>query len=492
MTIAPHASARDAVPADWDKYWGTPIPFHRKELAALKAEFERLASTVACSEESAAFSHLVHPFTNRVRPVYRWFRYKEAFAPELAREIVGRLGAGDSGVVVDSFAGVATTQLALQCDPRIQRALGVEYSPLAHFIGETKIGWAALRADYLEKKVSEVLRFSRRTRVTIPELTAFHDSEILPENVALDLASARDRIKEVSRGRVRDFLLLGLAAIVEDVSGAAKDGRALRIARDRVRRSTSLAGEVGLTVRSALRRQYGAMLADLRLLDEQRPAALQADVSHHRGDARDLEAALLGEVGPQGVGLFAYSPPYLNCIDYTEVYKLELWLLEFVVNQKQFRDVRLGTLRSHPSVEFPARDYMVNILGTHHEITYLVRAIASFVERHHVRPVNGRTIWNYFDDMTKVLQQQYEYLEPGGHAVCVVANSTFSRRDRQEDGTWCERWRLPILTDVIIAHTAKAIGFESADIWRARDLQPRNVLSGAARESLIVMRKASS
>lgn len=490
MTVAHQPASGDALPIEWDRYWGSPIPFHRKELAALKAEFERLASTISCSDESAAFSHLVHPFTNRVRPVHRWFHYKEAFAPELAREIVGRLGVGSSGVVVDSFAGVATTQLALQCDPRIQQTLGVEYSPLAHFIGKTKLGWADMKADYLEKKTSEVLRFSRRTRVTIPELTAFHDEEILSEAVSRDLASARDRIREVSRGRVRDFLLLGLAAVVEDVSGAGKDGRALRISRNRLRRSTSLAGEIGLPVRTALRRQYEAMLADLRLLDGQRQAAQRATVNHLRGDARDLSAAFHGEIAPQSVGLFTYSPPYLNCIDYTEVYKLELWLLEFVTSQKEFRDIRLGTLRSHPSVEFPTRNYIGEILGIQHNLAYIVRAISSFVERHHVRPVNGRTIWNYFDDMTKVLQQQYHYLEPGGQSVCIVANSTFSRRDRQDDGTWVERWRLPILTDVLLAHIAKAIGFDSVGIWRARDLQPRNVLSGAARESLIVMQKA--
>lgn len=492
MTLVYQPTADDALPADWDRYWGSPIPFHRKELAAVKAEIEYLASEIECSEESATFSHLVHPYTNRVRPVYRWFHYKEAFAPELTREIAGRLGAGDSGIVVDPFAGVATTQLALQCDPRVQNVLGIEYSPLAHFVGKTKLGWANLKPDYLERKVKEALRFSRKTRVAIPELAAFHDKEIISDAVARDLASARDRIKEISRGPVRNFLLLGLAAIVEDVSGAAKDGRALRITRTRVRHATSLAGKVGLPVRPALKAQYDAMLADLRLLENQQPAAFSSSAEHLRGDARELEAVLYGRVDQEGVGLFAYSPPYLNCIDYTEIYKMELWLLEFVVNQNQFRNVRLGTLRSHPSVEFPERNYVEEILGKRHNLTYLLRAITSFVERHHARPVNGRTIWNYFDDMTRVLWQQFRYLEPGGHAVCVVGNSTFSRRDREEDGTWTERWRLPVVTDVILAHIAKAIGFDPVSIWRARDLQPRNVSVGTARESLIVMRKPAA
>jgi hypothetical protein len=54
--------------------------------------------------------------------------------------------------------------------------------------------------------------------------------------------------------------------------------------------------------------------------------------------------------------LSCFSPPYLNCIDYTELYKIELWLMEHIASQEQFRETRLGTLRSHPSVKFPARN----------------------------------------------------------------------------------------------------------------------------------------
>jgi hypothetical protein len=55
-----------------------------------------------------------------------------------------------------------------------------------------------------------------------------------------------------------------------------------------------------------------------------------------------------------------------------------------------------------------------------------------------------------------------------------------------------EVWRIPILTDVLLAHIARAAGLADVQIWSARELRPRNVQSGAARESLVVARKPKS
>jgi hypothetical protein len=91
--------------------------------------------------------------------------------------------------------------------------------------------------------------------------------------------------------------------------------------------------------------------------------------------------------------------------------------------------------------------------------------------------------------MFEVWQGQYRLLADDGVAVCVVANSTFARRERGDDATRKELWRMPLLTDVLLAHLAKLAGFAHAEIWTARDLRPRNVQRGSARESLVVAYK---
>jgi hypothetical protein len=90
--------------------------------------------------------------------------------------------------------------------------------------------------------------------------------------------------------------------------------------------------------------------------------------------------------------------------------------------------------------------------------------------------------------MEEVLHEQYRTLEPGGAIACVVANSTFSRRIKEEARA-SEIWRIPILTDVLIARLAEAVGFSGIEIWVARDLQAKNVSGGLARESIVIARK---
>jgi hypothetical protein len=486
-----------ALPQDWERLWGDPSPFFRRQLRDLKRGFEELAVGIELSEASGGLADLVHPQVNASVPVHRWYHYKEAFSYRLPREVIARLGTGESRVVADVFGGVGTTGLALQCDPRVERVISIEYSPLAHLVGTAKLAWARLSPRRMQRLAAEASRFRANRQAELPELAAFHNPEIFHPVVAADLVSAQRHVDAMDISAAeRRFLLVGLAAIVEDCSGAMKDGRALRIVRDRHRRASSL-GEVRHTVdganvvRPALRRQWLAMVDDLVALGPHRSSVDHAKATHLRGDARHLDQTTVSgrpALADASVGLHCYSPPYLNCIDYTEVYKLELWCLGLVTTQAEFRDVRLGTLRSHPSIEFPSRPYVAG-LGTALAVQQ-VEAVASFLERNNVRVGIGRMVRNYFADMTQVLREQHRTLEPGGRAVCIVGNSTFSRRDPKGNARE-EQWRVPILTDVLLAALGRSVGFESAEIWSARDLRPRNVGAGAARESFVVLGKAS-
>jgi hypothetical protein len=491
----PHGDLESSLPSKWDDHWGEPSPFFRRQLRELKRGFEYIASDIELDEPGAELASLVHPQANAAVPVHRWYQYKEAFSHRLPHAVVARLGAGDSRVVADVFGGVATSALALQLDPRVARVISVEYSPLAHLVGRTKLRWHELSPTRLRRVAAAASRFRPRRTEDIPDLSAFHNEDIFKPAVVAELIAARRQINSLDiPARERDFLTVGLAAIVEDCSGVMKDGRALRIVRDRRRRRSSLAArdrdDAGaLSVRQALTAQWNSMIDDLENLARQRRAVDRGKSVHLRGDARHLDKVRAegDEIMPSGtVGLHAYSPPYLNCIDYTEVYKLELWALGLVASQAEFRNLRLGSLRSHPSVEFPSRPYFDGLEST--QVVHQVHAIASFLERNHARAGIGRMVRNYFADMTQVLREQHRTLEPGGTSVCIVGNSTFSRRDVNSRGR-VEQWRVPMLTDVLIGGLALELGFESAEIWPARDLRPRNVDAGTARESFVILRK---
>jgi hypothetical protein len=426
--------------------------------------------------------------------VHRWFRYKEGFSPALLSAVLDELGITEQVRVADVFGGVGTTGLSGLVEPRVREVRSVEYSPFARFAGRTKLAWPTLSPQRLGRLLPAALAYDRFRPVDVPELAAFSNRDIFSPNRIRTLLAARDHLRELDDASEdeRAVLLLGLAAVIEDLAGAMKDGRALRIKRGRSRRASSLAETPPLVdargvVKRALAGQWTAMIHDLRALAAHRAQALETPTHHLAGDARMLSSIRLDRdqvAFPDGwAGLSLFSPPYLNFIDYTELYKLELWLMEYVIDQAAFREMRLGTLRSHPSVRFPERTYFEN---TAHVAIELVLGLSEWVAARGTRQEVAPVIRQYFEDMLEVWREQLRIVASGASAVCVVANSTFSRRQNDSRAGHHELWRLPVLTDVILAHLALVAGFKDVRIIEARQLRPRNVQGGRARESLVV------
>jgi hypothetical protein len=497
-TVSSAPSAQHDTPLDrWDQLWGSPagpppLPWHRIERAS-----RRLAEAVPCSDLSGTFEHLVGSEELRSEPLHRWFTYKEGYSPRLLDAVITQLKLDDGLHVADVFGGVATTALAGQVHPKVAEVRSLEYSPWAHFAGTTKLSWTSLDPMRLRALLPSGLDFSADPHLSFPHLAAFENPRIFDPETVMKMLSAREHLAELpgATAAERAFLLLGLGAVVEDLSNAIKDGRALRIISGRKRRASSFALHRPAVsargrVKRALAGQWTAMIEDLESCAGRRELALATPVAHVKGDARQPIAARLADetdaFPDNWAQLSCFSPPYLNCIDYTEVYKLELWLMQHVSTQDEFREIRLGTLRSHPSVRFPHRGYFE---GMKHPVIDLVKEISMWVSDQGGRREVGPVVAEYFEDMMQVWREQARLLASGGVAVCVVANSTFSRRERDSSKTLKEHWRMPLLTDVILAHLATLAGFEDVEIWKARELRPRNVRGGSARESLVVARK---
>jgi hypothetical protein len=465
-------------------------------LARLRREAKALAGEIDAIDHTAVFGGLVGSGDLRVAPVHRWFTYKEGFSPQLLGAVIETLALSGGLHVVDVFGGVATTALAGLVHPEVKEVRSVEYSPFARFAGQTKLQWPDLDAARLRRLIRHALSYDSAKSVNLPTLSTLRNPEIFSPQRLHALLRARDHLAELPScdQPERDFLLLGLAAVIEDLSGAIKDGRALRIKRNRRRRPSSFARTVPETpvsgaVKRALAGQWTAMLGDIEALTTSADLTQGKQSFHISGDARHLKTATLDDGAPALPGEWAdlslFSPPYLNCIDYTEVYKLELWLTGLITSHEEFRETRRGTLRSHPSVRFSERHYFE---GCQSPVVAAIGHVASWLQGQGARPELGQVVRQYFEDMLQVWREQRRIVREGGCAVCVVANSTFSRREREDGNPPRELWRVPLLTDVFLAHLAREAGFKSVEIWTARELRPRNVRDGRARESLVVAR----
>ena len=70
---------------------------------------------------------------------HRWFRLTPSFGPELVHHVLAELGATNSSVVLDPFAGAGTT--LIECKLNNLECYGFEINPFLHFVGKTSLHW---------------------------------------------------------------------------------------------------------------------------------------------------------------------------------------------------------------------------------------------------------------------------------------------------------------------------------------------------------------
>ncbi|MGA2325237.1 MAG: hypothetical protein ABSH05_03030 [Bryobacteraceae bacterium] len=429
----------------------------------------RLAEAEFPIRTDATLADKVIAASNDTQPVHRWFKFKESFAPALLKRIILRLypaGMPKKFSILDPFTGVGTTLLAAEQlaadDPSAAiHTTGIERNPFIHFAARTKVNWRHVEYPQLLRTGQRAIECAEDTPVDLPALSSIRTGRCISQHVSKRLLAIQHAIRELTDGPTRDALLLGVAASIEPLSKVRKDGRALRI----VRKSHP-------QMRTVLTSKWQQIQADCETLTKMaRASAFHPTLIN--GDGRDLRRAGIQD---ESTDLVFTSPPYPNNIDYTEVYKLELWLLGFIRSEKEFLSLRKTTFRSHPTcaTPTPAAAFTEQVkTGT------LERLLGPILERAQAQPWRHRLFEGYFSDMWKTLEECYRCLRKGGHAVFVVGNSLHGRPG--------SAYLVP--TDLVIADMARSIGFETHETVIARNLKRRLSGNHFLRESIVTVRK---
>lgn len=447
-----------------------------KEITQLEKQYDKIQKQFRVESGNGSLTDATQFSVNQDLPVHRWFHFKEGFAANIltAAGVDTSILNDEGKVFLDPFCGSGTSLLAgdIQHHWHCQR-IGVEINPFLSFVTRTKTSWRDYKPDRIEELGKKILATPLKRRLPRnqwPELSTFHNSEMFSPSKVSALVDAVNRIYGLT-DLERDVLMLGIAAAAERVSFYRKDGRALR----KLRSKSKIVERKNLVVDDVLRDIWSGYATDLRLLQSQDDNN-RGSCMVIQGDGREISFPDGLEIMPGQVNLIAYSPPYLNQIDYTEVYKVELWLLRFVTNQEQMLSLRKQTLRSHASVAFFA-----NGTNLPEDVINSVLLAASIVEKTgtkwHLRFRD--TAFGYFEDMLSSLSRQYELLVPNGQAVCVVANSSHGSKSH----------RVPVVSDLLIARLAQSIGFEVEKLLVARKMPRRDSINGFSRESVIILKR---
>lgn len=345
-------------------------------------------------------------------PFQRWFKFKEAFAPQLVLDILRKHGDKPVERCVDPFGGCGTT--GLTCQFVGVHPVLIEVNPFIADLAEAKL--ATYDIDRLTFDFVGVRTHARRQNVSHMELLA---------EAPATLCEPGDRKRWVFPKAVLDRILQYRAAIdsIEDEANR----RLLRVLLGSV-----VVGVSNVTVNGKGRKYRGSWMNQQRTArevdDAFQAAFLNAvnDIARYGKRAQTSYELLRGtclqrldQVEPCDLALF--SPPYPNSFDYTDIYNLELWVLGYLKTRDDNKRLRQATLRSH-----------VQAGGQH---TYslapsaMLRQTIAELESEKERLWDERLpdmIGAYFDDMHQLLKQLRTTLRPGGRAVIVIGESSYA------------------------------------------------------------------
>jgi DNA modification methylase len=401
---------------------------------------------------------------NLTLPRHRWYMFKEGFSEELVNEAI-KDASGDSSKlnILDPFAGSGTTLVvAGRTD---HNATGVEVNPFLAFASRAKCvpgGWERSASQFELEKLLDSSKHEipsplegKSTFTERPGLKKWlFNRSVLRGFTALDQALDKE-------SKYCGPLRLALIASLMQCCNGKRDGKCLRYRKGW--------------------RSFGLTSADLRSVFKERAELVVDDVVHHsfnaegiqviEGDAREC----LKNLELQKFDLIVTSPPYLNSLDSSDVYRPELFAGGFVDNNDELRDIRLETVRSHVQVAWEPSETVSSPM---------LSPIVDYLSKQELWDNRlPSMVQSYFTDMATVLRQAALLIKPGGKAWIVVSTSAYGG--------------IEIPVDLILADVGTRNGWELVGVYVLRQLrtsaQQWNELQAGAekplRESLIILQR---
>lgn len=392
------------------------------------------------------YRELVTFSQNKILPIYNWFYYKEGFSRDLVFNILQKFEIPKGSKILDPFCGTGTTLFAAK--QLGYNAIGYDTLPLAVFVSNTK-----LQDNYdmklLQEKIGGIssLKFGPTSLKWIEP--GFIDiKKAFSRYARNDILFFKEKILGIEDEKIRNFMLIALLSILSEASNTKKDGGVIKIVKKR-----HLA-----PVRYLLKNRLKKMYKDLKKTTPLSKGNCKAYI----GDARNLP------IERESIDVCITSPPYLNYVDYTKLYGLELSLL--VKSTMEIEEIRRRSIRSHIGAEYKRRkeiksEKLRETLEKVKEIQITSSKLPKIVE-------------GYFEDMYLSLESLHKVLKNGSISAFVVSNTCLPN--------------ITVDVDLILAEISEQVGFKPKEILVANarwcDVH-RIKKERPVRESIIILEK---
>jgi DNA modification methylase len=407
-----------------------------------------------CLTQDSDFKKLVNFSEYNEQPFQRWFYYQEGYSSKLLGHLYEKnLLPKSLELIVDPFCGSGSTLIASK--QKNIKSIGIDINPVSAFMAKVKT------ENYTKKEISETENFSLSNISKYKEeVYENYELRIIKNLFSLrnlsQIEEAKIQINTVKSERVKNLLRASLISVLEDVSNYKKAGNGLKKKRDEPKTEF---GEL-------FREKKKQICIDIK------ESKTRTKTKVYLGSCELIQQ----KVHDSEVDLFLFSPPYANCFDYFEVYKIELWLGGFVSSYEELRKLRKSALVSNLNADLN-KDFQNKIKSKLFEKN--IEAIES--SKLH-DPKIPKMIRLYFQEMQDLLKMSYDKLKSSGKMIIVVGNSSYGGQ--------------PLLTDLILANLAESIGYRIEQIIVARKNETASQQYKKIgkkiryiRESLIVLKK---
>ncbi len=402
-------------------------PDRNAKLAPIYLEIINKLNSKYLTTENVYFQDLVNFKTNKISPRHSWFEYKQGYAEKLVAYLIEKNNPPKDSYVLDPFTGVGTTNLVSQ--QLGYKSIGYDINPVAILASKVK---TKHYPEALLRQIDKLISNFTPTRYTKNVPVAKVISSSFEEDVFKQLMYIKGFYESIEDESIQNFLKLAYLSIIERASIRIKDGNGIKLAKNKKKLDNVYIFFVD---------KVKQMLHDAKTNNFDQETILINGSMTLKND--------FNKISDKNVGIVIFSPPYANCFDYCEVYKLEFWMGGFVQNYSDFDKYRSIALRSHVNSSFSHE--FINKNSN-------VEIIADLISTHNVWNKNiPDMIRGYFDDMEEILKNMSKVMIKGARAYIVVANSGYRG--------------VLVSTDLLLAEIAEKNGFQVNNIYIARKIR---------------------
>jgi len=393
---------------------------------------------------------------------HRWYYYKEGFSPNLVKNAIDRLQLKADDIIVDPFNGSGTVTLSSALNGN--SSIGVEVNPFTAFVSRTKV--SVVDVDVFDKARESVLNSTNDKKSKLLNFSTFSENEknkkwLFNKNVLNAFESAYQTSKSFNNKEVKDLVKLILITSAMENSNVRRDGKCLRYKNG----WQDLSYDTNSFYKS-LEKKFSLVREDLSVInpDMQNPTIYCDDSRKYFSSSDENKFSLC-----------ITSPPYLNTFDYTDIYRPELFLGEFVTSMKELYNLRLRTIRSHIQAKWD--EPVKNEFGILYEVA--IKEILSKKELL-MNPNIPIMIQAYFEDMEIILKGLKNKAKENAELWLIVSTSAYAN--------------VEIPVDLIIGEIGNRIGWQLKEIGVLRNIRKRKTKYSpdiaTLRESVVIFKNS--